>query len=385
MIPYGQHSVSDQDVNRVTEILQNHRLTQGDQVAGFEDDLADSFGAEHAVALNNGTTALYLAYRAHGIDENSVVITVPNTFVATANAALMTGAEVRFVDINYQTGCIDVEKLRRCLQSSSIDSPDNIWIVPVHFAGLPCSMQKIQSLAHDYGARVIEDACHAPGGRYRTDEGWSKVGACDHSEAAVFSFHPVKHFTTGEGGAVLTNSKAVADKIRHLRHHGIRKEVTEPSEGPWFYEMDELGVNGRITDFQCALGRSQLARLDDILKARREIADTYDQSLANIDGVEPIHQPEGKRHAYHLYVVRSSRRDDLFEYLQENGVSPQVHYIPVPSQPYYRDNYDEDPSGYPAANKHYERSLSLPIYPDLKESEQEKVISLIKSFFKGRS
>jgi len=291
----------------------------------------------------------------------------------------MLGADVRFVDIDYKTGLLDPERLKNRLKEDN-HSEANRFIAPVHYAGLPCDMDSISRIATKFDATVIEDACHAPGAVYNTDDSRYIIGSCGHSEAAVLSFHPVKHFTSGEGGAILTNNRDLADQIRRLRHHGIEKKVSSPDEGPWYYEMRELGVNGRITDFQCALGRSQLERFDEILIKRKSIAERYDKVFQNLSDIQPLPNPDDKDHAFHLYVIRSPHRDKLYEYLQNHDIHPQVHYIPVPNQPYYQQNDFQNPASVSTAQRHYERSLSLPMFPGLTEDEQNKVIRCVKSF-----
>ncbi len=386
MIPYGKHSISEEDIKAVVETLRSERLTQGPKVEEFEQALCEKFGCEYAVAVNSGTMALHLAYKALGVVEGDEVVTSPNTFVATANGILYNGGIPRFIDIDPETYNLSTEKLEEHLSNS--ENRKNLkGIAPVHFAGLPCGMEKIYELAKQYDLFVLEDACHAPGAEYKDEAGcWYEVGSCVHSDAAVLSFHPVKHITSGEGGAVLTNDKNLAEKIRILRTHGITKNPRQiqDNHGPWYYEMQQLGFNGRITDLQCALGISQLTRLDEFVDRRRQIARRYDSVFKSIPEIKAPRVGDNCKHAYHLYVIRCQDRDRLFEYLLENDISPQVHYIPVHLQPYYQEKFGYSLGEYPEAEKYYTQALSLPVFFGLKKPEQKKVCSKVKTFYEQR-
>jgi UDP-4-amino-4,6-dideoxy-N-acetyl-beta-L-altrosamine transaminase len=383
MIPYGKQSITEADIQAVEKVLRSDWLTQGPRVEEFEQALCEKFGCDYAVAVNSGTMALHLAYKALGVDEGDEVVTSPNTFVATANGVVYNGGIPRFVDINLDTYNLSPEKLEEYLSNS--ENRKNLkGIAPVHFAGQPCGMEKIYNLARKYNLFVLEDACHAPGAEYRGTNGtWHKVGNCKHSDAAVLSFHPVKHITTGEGGAVLTNKKGLAEELKILRSHGITKEPGEMSEnhGPWYYEMQQLGFNGRITDLQSALGISQLKRLDEFINRRRQIAARYDSAFKSIPEIKTPQIADKYKHAYHLYVIRCQDRDRLFEYLLDNGISPQVHYIPVHLQPYYRWHFSYQAGDYPAAEKYYKEALSLPMFPTLEEKKIEYVINTVENFY----
>lgn len=388
MIPYGQHHITQEDVEAVTRSLRGDRITQGQKVDEFEAALREFFGCEHAVAVNNGTTALHLAYKALGVEDGDQVLTTPNTFVATSNAVLYNEGTPRFVDIDASSYNLDVDRLEKFL--SDPENRENVaGIAPVHFAGLPCDMEKISELAERYDLFVLEDACHAPGAEWcDSNDRWHKVGDCSHGDAAVLSFHPVKHFTTGEGGAVLTNEEDLAESIRALRHHGITRNQEQFSgepDGPWDYEMQELGINGRITDIQCALGISQLERLEETVRKRRELANDYRNELSDVEGLVLPEEGSSRKHSYHLYVVRSEYRDDLYDHLRDDDIGAQVHYIPVYDQPYYQENLEVNSSNYPRMEAYYEQALSLPMFPRLSQDDFDHVIESIKTFHRDRS
>ncbi|MFB6357024.1 MAG: UDP-4-amino-4,6-dideoxy-N-acetyl-beta-L-altrosamine transaminase [bacterium] len=385
MIPYGQQSISEQDIESVKDVLQSDLITQGPKVKEFEDALCDHFGCSQAVAVNNGTMALQLAYKALGVSQGDEVVTTPNTFVATANGIVYNDGHPKFVDIDSNTFNLDADKLETFL-----DDPKNrenlVGIAPVHFAGLPCVMGKIYELAQRHDLFVLEDACHAPGAGWRDSEGqWHKIGSCSHSDAAVMSFHPVKHFTTGEGGAVLTNDHELADKVRQLRTHGITNnpEQLHENHGPWYYEMQELGYNGRITDFQCALGIQQLDRLDEFVEGRRKLAGEYDDFFGGTEGITSTNVPDDRSHAYHLYVIRTRWRDQLFEFLRENDVAPQVHYIPVHLQPYYREHFEINGENLHQAEAYYEEAVSIPMYSQITQEDKETIFQLFERFIRN--
>lgn len=375
MIPYGRQTIDEKDIDAVVETLGSDFLTTGPKVQEFERKFAKYVGAKYAVTVSSGTAALHVACLAAGLKNGDELITSPITFAASANCALYCGAKPVFVDIKEENGLIDEN-----LIEEKITSKTKI-IIPVHYTGLPCDMQKIKEISDKHDLIVIEDACHALGAKYKN----SKIGDCQYSDMAVFSFHPVKHITTGEGGMITTNSKELYDKLIMLRTHGITKEsdkLINKQEGPWFYEIQELGYNYRITDIQCALGISQLEKIDEFVERRREIAKKYDESFFGMDEIETIRESEDCKNAYHLYVIKTKDKETrlkLFNHLKENEIFCQVHYIPVHWHPYYQKlGYEKEDS--PVSGGFYERIISLPIYPGLKQDEQNKIINLIKKY-----
>ncbi|MCX6762611.1 MAG: UDP-4-amino-4,6-dideoxy-N-acetyl-beta-L-altrosamine transaminase [Candidatus Moranbacteria bacterium] len=375
MIPYGRQTIDEEDIKAVVETLESDFLTTGPKIKEFEEKFASYVGAKYAVAVSSGTAALHLACLAADLKHGEELITSPMTFAASANCALYCDAKPVFADIK-ENGLVD-----ESLIEEKINSKTKI-IIPVHYAGLPCKMEKIKETADKHKLIVVEDACHALGAEYRN----SKIGDCTYSDMAVFSFHPVKHITTGEGGMIATNSEKLYKKLLLLRSHGITKnpDELEKKEGePWFYEMQKLGFNYRITDIQCALGISQLEKIEKFVERRKEIAKKYDEVFNNIDGVEIIEQSECCKNSYHLYVIKVKSKETrlkLFNYLKENDIFCQVHYIPVYWHPYYQKlGYKRGTC--PKAEEFYERIISLPIYPGLKNKDQEKVIAIIRYFY----
>lgn len=376
MIPYGKQTIDDEDIKAVSEVLRSDFLTTGPKVQEFEKKFASYVDAKYAVAVSNGTAGLHLACLASNLETGDELITSPMTFAASANCALYCGAKPVFVDIKENDGLIDEE-----LIEAKITSKTKI-IIPVHYAGLPCNMEKIKEIADKHKLIIIEDACHALGAEY-TD---TKIGNCAYSDMAVFSFHPVKHITTGEGGMITTNSEELYEKLVIFRSHGITRDsgkLLNNKEGSWFYEMQTLGFNYRITDFQCALGIGQLNKAGSFIERRIDIAKKYDEAFENNDNIETMKKSEGYKNAYHLYVIKTKdkkTRLDLFNHLKESGIFCQVHYIPVHWHPYYQKlGYKKEDC--PKAGNFYEKVISLPIYPGLKDEEQEKVIKVIKDFY----
>jgi UDP-4-amino-4,6-dideoxy-N-acetyl-beta-L-altrosamine transaminase/pseudaminic acid cytidylyltransferase len=377
-IPYGKQTIDKVDIKAVSDVLGSEFLTTGPRVKEFEEKFASFVNVKYAVVVSNGTAALHLACLAAGLKKGEELITTPMTFAASANCALYCGAKPVFVDIK-ENGLIDESLIEKRV------TPKTKIIIPVHIGGLPCDMEKIQAIAKRYKLVVIEDACHALGAEYKG----TKTGDCKYSDMAVFSFHPVKHITTGEGGMITTNSKVLYEKLLLLRTHGITRisdKLLNKKEGPWFYEMQELGFNYRLTDFQCALGISQLTKIRRFVAKRLAIAKIYDTALSKIDGIEIIKPSEGCKDAYHLYVIKvkdAETRLDLFNYLKSKGIFCQVHYIPVYWHPYYQT------LGYkkglcPNAEEFYGKIISIPMYPSLKRWEQNKVIEAIGSFRKRK-
>ena len=364
MISYGRQSINQEDIDAVIGVLKSDFLTQGPKVVEFEKELSNYCSVKYAKVVCNGTAALHLAYLALGLKQGDIVWTTPNTFVATANAALYCGASVDFVDINPKTYNMSIKGLTKKLAQAKENNKLPKIVAPVHFAGQSCEMKAIWELSKEYGFKVVEDACHALGGEYLN----KKVGSCEYSDMAVFSFHPVKMITTGEGGAIVTNNKQLDEKVALLRSHGITKDAVKfkhKSDGDWYYEQQILGFNYRLTDIQAALGVSQLKRLDSFVSKRREIAKQYFDELN--DSILPYQHPDTKS-SWHLFVIQLEDRKKTFQKLKGQGVETQVHYIPVNSQPFYNRE--------PLKNSDffYQHCLSLPIYVGLSDKEQTKII-----------
>jgi len=379
-IPYGRQSITDDDIKAVVETLKSDFLTQGPRIAAFESAFAEYTGSKYAVAVANGTAALHLCTLALGVKEGNKVITSPITFAASANCVRYCGGEVVFADINPETYLLDIESVRQILKSDNSGSFKGI--IPVDFAGRAVDIAAFRKLADEYGMWIIEDACHAPGGFLRNSQGKKVVcGNGIYSDLAIFSFHPVKHIAAGEGGMITTNNKKLYDKLILLRTHGITKspDLLHENHGGWYYEMQELGFNYRLTDFQAALGNSQLQRADEGLKRRREIAQTYFDAFR---GKAFIKRQSGvvPGHAYHLYIMEVDRRKELYDYLRSKQIFAQIHYIPLHLMPYYR-KLGWKPGDFPNAENYYRNCLSLPIYPTLSSEEQDYVIDCIFEFY----
>lgn len=376
MIPYGRQSIDGADIEAVVRVLRSPMLTQGEAVPSFEKSLAAAVGAPHAVAVTNATSALHIACLALGLGPGDRLWTVPNTFVASANAGIYCGAAVDFVDIDPRTYNIDADALATKLAAAEAANALPKIIVPVHFAGQSCEMDRIAALAAQYGLKVIEDASHAVGAEYKGEP----VGNCRYSDIAVFSFHPVKIITTGEGGMCLTRDAGLADRLRRLRSHGITKDAAlceRPLDGDWDYRQIELGFNYRMTDLQAALGEAQLARLPEFLARRRAIAARYDTLLSNLPAVRPWQHPD-TRSSWHLYVIQveAASRRRVFDQLRADGIGVQVLYIPVHRQPYY-ERLGFRAGQFPHAEAYYERSFTLPIFPALTDAEQDRVVEVL--------
>ena len=377
MIPYGRQSIDAADIDAVVEVLKSDFLTQGPAVPRFEQALADYCGASHGVAACNATAALHLSCLALGLGPGDLLWTSPITFVASANCALYCGAEVDFVDIDPRSCTMSAERLAEKLERAERAGRLPKIVVPVHLAGQSADMRAIAELARRYGFRIIEDASHAVGASYAD----ARVGGCRYSDIAVFSFHPVKIITTGEGGMAMTNDPALADRMALLRTHGITRDpqrLPSPAPGPWYYEQRALGYNYRMTDIQAALGYSQLQRLDAIVARRRDLAARYDQAFEGLPLVRPWQQPESQS-SFHLYVIRvdPAAHAAMFQKLRDAGIGVNLHYIPVPRQPFYRD-LGFDPADWPEADRYYAEAMTLPLYPDLGEDEQDSVIAAVK-------
>jgi len=384
MIPYGHQDISDADIQAVVDVLRSDWLTQGPAVERFERAVADYCGAPHALAVCNATAALHLACRALGLRPGDLLWTSPNTFVASANCGLYCGADVDFVDIDLQTGNMSVEQLQHKLKAAEQERRLPKVVIPVHFAGESCDMQAIHELAQRYGFSVIEDASHAVGARYHD----TVVGACIYSDITVFSFHPVKIITTGEGGMALTRNMDLYEKMLMLRSHGITRDPAKmagSSEGPWYYQQLELGYNYRMTDIQAALGVSQMQRLDAFVVRRQELAQRYDRELGDLPLTLPVRATRN-RSALHLYVVRmrgeanGRTRRQVFDALRNAGIVVNVHYIPVHRQPYYR-SIGFKLGDFPASERYYTHAISLPMYSSLTNEDQNHVIQSLRRVF----
>lgn len=380
-IPYARQDISQADIDAVVRVLGSAWLTQGPAIEQFEAAVASRCGARHASAVCNATAALHLACRALDLGPGDILWTSPNTFVASANCALYCGASVDFVDIDPRTYNISVDDLESRLRRAEVQGRLPKIVVAVHFAGQPCDMAAIGALARRYGFAVIEDASHAIG----ASDGNAAVGSCTHSDITVFSFHPVKILTTGEGGMLLTNRAEIDARVRLLRSHGVTRDpslMDEPAHGPWYYQQVELGYNYRITDIQAALGTSQLARLDEFVERRRGLARNYDRLLAGLPLDLPW-QRAAASSAWHLYVIRvpdagRRNRGEVFARLRENGILVNVHYIPAHTQPYYR-KLGFRAGDFPDAERYYAEAISLPMFFGLKEEDQERVAEQLSS------
>jgi len=379
--PYGRQDITNSDIEAVIEVLQGEFLTQGPKIAELEAAFANYVGSKYAVAISNGTAALHLCAMALGVKEGTRVITTPITFAASANCVRYCGGEVWFVDIDPQTFTICLQKTRALLESK----PKGFFsgIIPVDFAGLPVNLEEFRLLADEFGCWIIEDACHAPGGSFTNSKG--DIVLCEsgiYADLAIFSFHPVKHIAAGEGGMITTNNENLYKHLLRLRTHGITREpdLLVENHGGWYYEMQELGYNYRITDFQAALALSQLNRADQGLKRRQEIADRYTEAFAKANIELPFVQ-KGSQHAWHLYVIRTAKRKALYDHLRTKNIFCQVHYIPVHTMPYYKQ-FGWKKGDFPLSEAYYENCLSLPMYPALTDQQQDFVIKSIIEFLR---
>ncbi|ANQ50240.1 UDP-4-amino-4,6-dideoxy-N-acetyl-beta-L-altrosamine transaminase [Flammeovirga sp. MY04] len=379
-IPYGRQDINEDDINAVVKALNSDFLTQGPEILEFEKQFSKYVGSKYAVAVANGTAALHLSILALGVEPGDKIITTPNTFAASANCIKYAGGEVVFSDIDPSTFLLDLNKVRALLKKH----PKGTFkgIIPVDFAGYPVNLEEYKKLCDEYNLFLLEDACHAPGGAfYDSSNHLQKCGNGKFADAAIFSFHPVKHIAAGEGGMVTTNDENVYNKLLSLRTHGITKnpDVLEENHGGWYYEMVELGYNYRITDFQAALGKSQLDRAEKGIQRRNEIAQKYDKAFSASNVITPKVQANID-HAYHLYVIQVENRLGLYNHLRENNIFAQVHYIPLHKMPFYKEhNVDVV---LPIAENYYKQCLSLPMYPTLTDDEQQFVIDKVLEFTK---
>ena len=376
MIPYGRHSVDEGDIQAVVDVLRSDNLTQGSVVPAFEDTLCRVVDVSYAVAVNSATSALHTACLALGVGPGDLVWTSAVTFVASANCGIYCGASVDFVDIDLRIGNMSVAALEAKLKAAALVNMLPKVLIPVHLAGEPCNMVEIYNLVHPYGVRIIEDASHAIGASQKS----IAIGACTYSDITVFSFHPVKIITTGEGGGALTNQRDLADAMQLLRSHGITKDpsqmVSEP-DGPWYYEQIKLGFNYRMTDIHAALGLSQLKKLSGFIAARRKIARRYDEFL-NKNLMELPTWGRDNKSSLHLYVIKvpETYHKRIFQALREQEIMVNLHYMPVYAHPFYAAMGFKR-SDFPNAEKYYRCAISIPIYPDLSQVDQDHIISLI--------
>ena len=379
-IPYGRQFIDKDDIREVVKVLKSDWLTQGPMVQRFEEALAAYCGVKYVVAVSSGTAALHLACLVSGLKKGDEAITSPITFLATSNAVLYTGARPVFADIDYDAINISPGEIEK-----NITKKTKV-ILPVHFAGLPCDIPEIAKIAKKHNLVVIEDACHALGAEYKANGKWIKVGSCKHSDMTIFSFHPVKHITTGEGGAIATDSKRLYERLKALRTHGVYKDKNTTKNGAWYYEMRELGFNYRLTDIQCALGLSQLKKLDRFIRRRREIVEKYEESFMGNEFFSLPEEDGNVKSSWHLYVIRlkdkyKKSREEIFHKLRNKGLGIQVHYIPVYQHPYYKQ------SGYgkvicPNAEDFYQKEISIPLHYSISVKDIGYVIKTLLTVFK---
>lgn len=380
MIPYGKQDISQEDINAVLEVLQSDFLTQGPKVPLFEQTVANKVGAKHALAVNSATSALHIACLSLGLQPGDWLWTTPITFVASANCGLYCGAKVDFVDIDPKTYNLCPQALAEKLQQAEQENRLPKIVVAVHLCGQPCDMQAIYALSQRYGFKIIEDASHAIGGKYRGEY----IGNCRYSDITVFSFHPVKIITTAEGGMALTNNAELANKMNLYRSHGITRDpaqMTHEPDGPWYYQQIGLGYNYRMTELQAALGVSQMQRLDTFVARRHELAKRYDELLADLPVTTPWQHPDSYS-GLHLYVIRlqldkiNKTHRQVFEALRNQGIGVNLHYIPVHTQPYYQ-NIGFKTGDFPDAERYYNEAISLPMYQGLTNAQQDEVIGAL--------
>ncbi len=382
MIPYGRQNITEDDIAAVADVLRSDFLTQGPAVPQFEEAVRTASGATHAVAVSSATAGLHIGCAALGVGPGDMVWTVPNTFVASANAAIYCGADIDFVDTDAETWTISVPALEEKLESARAKGHLPKVVIPVDLCGRPCDMAGLRRLADTYGFKILSDSSHAIGATYQA----GPVGDGRFADIAVFSFHPVKIVTTGEGGAAVTNDPALARRMELLRSHGITRdptEMTEPSHGPWYYQQITLGWNYRMTDIQAALGASQMRRLTEFIDRRHELARRYDTLLADLPLQLPAPEPES-RSALHLYpvLVPEDQHKAVFRHMREAEILVNLHYIPVHLQPFYRQRGFAD--GYcPNAEAYYRRAISLPMFPALTVDEQDFVVETLRTALNG--
>lgn len=375
-IPYGRQDINQEDIDHVVSVLKSDWLTQGPAIEQFENIVARYCGAKYAVAVNSATAGLHLGALALGLTESDSLWTSPITFVASSNAAFYCGAKPDFVDIDLTTYNMSMEALEKKLRASAKPKV----VVPVHFSGLSCEMKKLRELSEKYGFKIMEDASHAIG----SSHDGVKVGACEHSDLCVFSFHPVKIITTGEGGIVTTNNKELYEKIKILRTHGITREAQKLSEndGPWYYEQQHLGFNYRMTDIQAALGLSQMKRLENFVVRRNQLANVYKKEFEGLPLAWQVISDKNLS-AYHLFVITldlskiKKTHLQIYKELQSHNIGVNLHYIPVYRQPYYK-KLNHVPSDFPNAEKYYQTAITLPLFPSMTDEQQKYVIEAVR-------
>lgn len=381
MIPYGKQEITSEDIEQIVKVLKSDFLTQGPMVPKFENKISEFTSVEYVTAVNSATSALHIACLALGVQEGDYVWTVPNTFVASANCALYCGAKVDFVDIDPVTANLSVDLLKQKLSLAKRSGVLPKVVIPVHLSGEPCNMAAIKDLSTEYGFKIIEDASHAIGGFYYG----RAIGSCEYSDVTIFSFHPVKIVTSGEGGAALTKCPELDQRLKLLRSHGITRDkglMHYPSDDAWYYEQVDLGFNYRMTDIHATLGVSQLTRLTEYVDKRHEIAKIYDEEFNETNIKKPFRNPSNKS-AMHLYIaqVDPEKHNHIFHSLRKKNVGVNLHYIPVHIQPYYR-KLGFDWGDFPNSETYYKKAISLPIFPSLSEDKQRYVISTLKSLCK---
>jgi len=378
MIYYGHQHITEKDIQAVERVLHSDWLTQGPAIEAFEKKVANYCGAKYAVAVTNATSALHIACKAADLGEGDVLWTSPITFTASANCGRYCGADVDFVDIDDKTYNMSVAELRHKLETA-VKKPK--VVIPVHLAGQSCDMESIKALADEYGFKIIEDASHATGADYKN----TKVGSCCYSDMTVFSFHPVKIVTTGEGGIVLTNNKELYEKLKLYRSHGITRDsdfMTQEADGPWYYQQIELGFNYRMTDIQAALGCSQMDSLDEFVARRRYLVKRYNEKLKNLP-IRTPYQDEATNPSWHIYIIRVDftkvklSKKEIFARMRDRGIVLNLHYIPVHTQPYYQ-KLGFQKGDFPVSEKYYEEAITLPLYYDLTDEQQDEVIEALK-------
>ena len=384
-IPYGKQNIDQNDINQVIKVLNSDFLTQGPLVEEFENQICEKISSSYAIAVNSATSALHISCMALGINENDTVWTSPNSFVASANCALYCGAKVDFVDIDLNTGLMSIAKLSKKLdEAAELDKVPSL-LIPVHLAGASCDMQAISKLSKKYGFKILEDASHAIGGKYKGNY----VGSCDYSDITVFSFHPVKIITTAEGGVATTNNKYFAEKLYKLRSHGIEKnneKFYSPTDKPWVYEQQTLGYNYRMTDVHAAIGISQLKKLDQFVQERNEIIIRYKKLFHDISFLSFLEVQDDVYSSFHLAILILNDNaiyfhKEIFNFLRESGIGVQIHYIPIHCQPYYK-NLGFKKGDFPNSENYADRAISIPIFPGLSFENQKFIHSKFKEIQK---
>ncbi len=383
MISYGKQTIEKDDIEAIIDVLNGDWLTQGPAIDLFEKDLCDYFGSKYACAVSNGTAALHLAAIALGWSKGDIILTTPITFLASVNCIYYVGATPDFVDIHPESYTIDVEKLELKIKDYIAKGKKVKAVIGVDYAGHPCDWNNLREIADNYNIQLVNDNCHAMGASYYD----SKQYAVEKADLVTQSYHPVKHITTGEGGAVLTNNSKINKRVRILRSHGMIKDdsLMEENHGPWYYEMHEPGYNYRITDFQCALGSSQLKKLDRFIDLRTKVVNHYTKSFDNISVITLPKISEKVRHAFHIYPIQidfdkiTLNKADFFNEMRSRGINLQVHYIPVHLQPFYKKNYGFKKGDFPIAESFYFNTISIPVYPSINDIDLLKVVNDLRS------